>query len=620
VSPIADTTNMFMDADEFLYTYGTTIVNDRLPSWGPTAPRQQQPRRTNAPATLMPNIVDSNIMNLVESYINGNPNRYPPIKSWDVSRVTNMSRLFLNKNSFNEQLNDWDVSNITDMSYMFSGASSFNQPLNNWNVEKVSNMSNMFSGASSFNQPLNDWTVLKETNTTDMFMNADAFLNTYGNDIINDRMKDWDNDSTNATGSSNLPPITDENIHELVRDYINNNPNKYPNINNWDVSNVTDMTRLFKNAESFNEALNKWNVRNVKKIPEMFAGCKQFNKPLDNWDTSNVNDMRGVFAETEIFNQPLDKWNVSKVTNMTAMFHKSKAFNSPINNWNVSNVRNMNAMFYVSKFNQPLYKWNTSNVNDMEGMFAFCEFNHPIESWNVSNVTNMEAMFSEAVNFDQSLNDWKVDNVTNMYGMFSGAIKFNQPLYKWNVRPQVNTRLMFNKCDNYVKKFKNDMYLTYRYKEWDVEKEAIIQPPEGLVYAECLLCSNTLNNVDGPGKNSACNEFCNDVVEVCVNHHRVHRGCILNSCNPPRVDIASQMGMPEYSALRTQKRRNNCPICQQPLITECDNFKSRNVVPRVPTEQLFEKIQSGGKRKKKRRTRNKRKKGNKRTKRTNKNN
>ena len=37
---------------------------------------------------------------------------------------------------------------------MFDNASSFNQPLNKWNVSKVTDMTCMFMDASSFNQPL----------------------------------------------------------------------------------------------------------------------------------------------------------------------------------------------------------------------------------------------------------------------------------------------------------------------------------------------------------------------------------------------------------------------------------------------------------------------------------
>ena len=67
----------------------------------------------------------------VHEYCNSNTKRatiakYGHIKDWNVTRVTNMSRLFANKRNFNEDISTWDVSNVTTMEYMFHKASSFN--------------------------------------------------------------------------------------------------------------------------------------------------------------------------------------------------------------------------------------------------------------------------------------------------------------------------------------------------------------------------------------------------------------------------------------------------------------------------------------------------------------
>ena len=53
---------------------------------------------------------------------------YGHISSWDTSRVTDMSKLFLDAHTFNENLNNWDVSNVTNMHAMFDNAYAFNQP------------------------------------------------------------------------------------------------------------------------------------------------------------------------------------------------------------------------------------------------------------------------------------------------------------------------------------------------------------------------------------------------------------------------------------------------------------------------------------------------------------
>ena len=42
-----------------------------------------------------------------------------PIGQWNVSRVTNMSRLFLSQRNFNGDISNWDASGVSDMSYMW---------------------------------------------------------------------------------------------------------------------------------------------------------------------------------------------------------------------------------------------------------------------------------------------------------------------------------------------------------------------------------------------------------------------------------------------------------------------------------------------------------------------
>ena len=37
---------------------------------------------------------------------------------------------------------------------------------------------------------------------------------------------------------------------------------------------------------------------------------------VGDWDVSNVTDMSNMFGQAESFNQPISKWNTSKVTNM----------------------------------------------------------------------------------------------------------------------------------------------------------------------------------------------------------------------------------------------------------------------------------------------------------------
>lgn len=66
----------------------------------------------------------------------------------------------------------------------------------------------------------------------------------------------------------------------------------YGHISDWDVSEVTNMWRLFdaqyKNDKFFNEDISKWNVQNVERIDGMFSCCNAFNQDLSNWQLNSV--------------------------------------------------------------------------------------------------------------------------------------------------------------------------------------------------------------------------------------------------------------------------------------------------------------------------------------------
>ena len=92
---------------------------------------------------------------------------------------------------------------------------------------------------------------------------------------------------------------------------------KYIDISDWDVSEVTDMKRMFymcKELKSVGD-ISKWNVSNVKSMRSMFYECDKLESVgnLSYWDVSNVTDMCYIFAWCESFNQDLSNWNVSKV-------------------------------------------------------------------------------------------------------------------------------------------------------------------------------------------------------------------------------------------------------------------------------------------------------------------
>ena len=80
---------------------------------------------------------------------------------------------------------------------------------------------------------------------------------------------------------------------------------KYIDISEWDVSNVTNMTRMFcwcKELESVGD-ISKWDVSKVNSMIHMFFDCKKFNQDISNWDVSNVMGRVGMFYGCPIKNE-----------------------------------------------------------------------------------------------------------------------------------------------------------------------------------------------------------------------------------------------------------------------------------------------------------------------------
>ena len=137
---------------------------------------------------------------------------------------------------------------------------------------------------------------------------------------------------------------------------------KYGHISDWDVSNVTDMSEMFKDASKFNQDLSKWDVRNVTNMSYMFSCAKSFNQDIGNWDVSRVIDMTYMFVCAESFNQDIGNWDVSRVKDMTYMFSWAESFNQDIGNWDVNSLTCRSGMFYsCADFNQDVKSWKWFN-------------------------------------------------------------------------------------------------------------------------------------------------------------------------------------------------------------------------------------------------------------------
>ena len=160
-----------------------------------------------------------------------------------------------------------------------------------------------------------------------------------------------------------------------------------------DVSSLTnafkcdDFSSLFQGYKNVKYiiGLENWDVSEVTNMKEMFEGCENFNADLSKWNVSSVKDMRYMFWNCQTFNSDLSNWNVSSVTTMFAMFEGCDKFNSDLSNWNVSSVEDMRFMFQnCKKFDSDLSKWNVSSLENVGHTFSGCKSPEQLPSWYIN--------------------------------------------------------------------------------------------------------------------------------------------------------------------------------------------------------------------------------------------
>ncbi len=187
-------------------------------------------------------------------------------------------------------------------------------------------------------------------------------------------------------------------------------------------------------------SLEQWGNIQWKSLFYAFANCENMvYNATDVPDLSNVTNMSDMFRNASSFNGDIGNWDVSNVTEMGYMFLGATSFNGDLSAWGpkLGNVTTMVAMFFgATSFNGDISSWDVSNVTNMGSMFSGAtSFNGDISSWDVSNVTDMSYMFSGATSFDRDLGNWNIGKVEFMTGMLDNsgmsALNFSNTLVGW---------------------------------------------------------------------------------------------------------------------------------------------------------------------------------------------
>ncbi len=172
-----------------------------------------------------------------------------------------------------------------------------------------------------------------------------------------------------------------------------------------DLSLVTNLSSMFREASSFNSNIGTWNISAATDLSYMFCGASAFNQDISSWNTGHVTTMTHMFCNTSAFNQNISGWNISNVTDMSNMFENATAFNQNLSNWDITGVTSYNdystgatswvqpkpPFFYDTAplaFNLPL----TTRQRDQEFVVKLNyedPDNHPATSCSISNLVNV---------------------------------------------------------------------------------------------------------------------------------------------------------------------------------------------------------------------------------------
>ena len=153
--------------------------------------------------------------------------------------------------------------------------------------------------------------------------------------------------------------VTITGIYPFIN--FNRSP-KLISVDQWGTNQWQDLYTAFEGCENMDiVAQDVPDLSKVVSMNSMFAECKNLkgNEKFNEWDVSGISSMKKMFLNATSFNQDIGDWNVGNLQNMESMFSRAALFNQDISGWDVSNVENMSSTFsFANAFNQDIEIWN----------------------------------------------------------------------------------------------------------------------------------------------------------------------------------------------------------------------------------------------------------------------
>ncbi|MHC5124369.1 MAG: BspA family leucine-rich repeat surface protein, partial [Planctomycetota bacterium] len=355
--------------------YGASAFNQPIGGWDTSSLIAMAGMFNNASSFNQP-IGNWNTSSVIymEAVFKGASSFNQDIGSWDTSSVEYMGEMFRGASFFNQDIGVWNTSSVWDMGWMFDGASYFNQDLSGWCVPLIVSKPTHFDrNALSWSEPRPVWGTCPPAFVTTWNTSLGAGTTvTLGLAGMVDARIDW-GDGTVTDVNTPGPHVHDYGVDDVYTVMVFGTATAYNSldhgggtseraklvsVDNWGQTGFTSLHNAFNyctNLVSVPAAVD--GLEAVTDMSRMFMLASSFDADISLWYTGGVTDMSGMFYDTP-FNQDISGWNTSNVTSMYWMFFEASLFNQPIGGWDTSNVEDMDLMFYgASVFDQDISGW-----------------------------------------------------------------------------------------------------------------------------------------------------------------------------------------------------------------------------------------------------------------------
>lgn len=194
----------------------------------------------------------------------------------------------------------------------------------------------------------------------------------------------------------------------------------------WDTSNVENISYMFSESKFDSLNLAGFNTDKVTNMDSVFYGVSinQDKLDLSSFNTSGITDMNSMFMHAQVATIDLSSFDTSNVTDMMNMFQHSTATEvKGLNKFNTSKVIYMTRMFYGSSVvDLDLSSFDTSNVIDMSYMFWQSRAKTiDVSSFDTSKVSSFSSMFDTIDLYYLNINNFNLQSADNLTSLFANS-------------------------------------------------------------------------------------------------------------------------------------------------------------------------------------------------------